>query len=78
MCVMSRSARKTGPRSPSTSLFQSNTVYWLHQLDLTPDLNTIFSTFHKASIQRKIRRAEREGLTCNMAGPNSFWMLFAD
>ena len=28
-----------------------------------PDLNTIFSSFHKSSIQRKIRRAQREGLT---------------
>ena len=46
----------------NTSLFQSNRVYWLHHLDLTPDLDTIFSSFHKGSIQRKIRRAEREGL----------------
>ena len=54
---------KSGVATPSKSLFQSNTVHWLHQLDLMPDLKTIFSTFHKSSIQRKIRRAQSEGLT---------------
>lgn len=34
----------------------------LHQLDLKADLDSLFSRFHKDSIQRKIRRAEREGL----------------
>lgn len=38
------------------------TAYTLHQLDLRPDLATIFRNFHHSSIQRKIRRAEREGL----------------
>jgi hypothetical protein len=37
--------------------------YCLHQIDLTPELNTLFANCHKNSIQRKIRRAEREGLT---------------
>lgn len=37
--------------------------YTLHRLDLRPELSTIFRNFHKNSIQRKIRRAEREGLT---------------
>jgi len=43
----------------------SNTkiTYAFHQLDLAPDLNVIYSNFHKSSTQRKIRRAEREGLT---------------
>ncbi len=36
--------------------------YWFHQLDLTPPLETLFHALHKDSIQRKIRRAEREGL----------------
>jgi len=36
--------------------------YSFHALDLRPDLETIFANFHKSSIQRKIRRAEREGL----------------
>ncbi len=44
-----------GPRSTRT--------YCLHQIDLRPDLDTLFGNCHKNSTQRKIRRAEREGLT---------------
>ncbi len=36
--------------------------YWFHELDLRPPLDTLFQAFHKDSIQRKIRRAERDGL----------------
>jgi CelD/BcsL family acetyltransferase involved in cellulose biosynthesis len=36
--------------------------YRFHKLDLSPDLDTLFRNLHKDSIQRKIRRAEREGL----------------
>lgn len=44
-------------------LFHSQRVYCFHQLDLTPDLDTLFKNFHKDSTRRKIQRAEREGLT---------------
>jgi len=37
--------------------------YWYHELDLRPSLDNIFRRLHKDSIQRKIRRAAREGLT---------------
>lgn len=37
--------------------------YYLHSLDLGPDLHTLHSNLHRGSTQRKIRRAEREGLT---------------
>jgi hypothetical protein len=36
--------------------------FWLHTLDLTPGGDELFRRFHKDCIQRKIRRAEREGL----------------
>lgn len=36
--------------------------YALHRLDLRPDLATLYANLHKSSIQRKIRRAERENL----------------
>lgn len=36
--------------------------YRFHQLDLAPDLATLFNNFHKNSVQRKICRAQREGL----------------
>jgi len=45
-----------------TSLAHTPLTYSFHQLDLEPDLDTIFGRFHKSSVQRKIRRAEREGL----------------
>lgn len=37
--------------------------YCLHRLNLNPSLQALFHRFHKSCIQRKIRRAEREGLT---------------
>lgn len=37
--------------------------FCFHALDLRPGLQQIFDNFHKDSIQRKIRRAEREGLS---------------
>ena len=40
--------------------------YTLHRLDLRADLDTLFRGFHKDSIQRKIKRAKREGLTCEV------------
>jgi CelD/BcsL family acetyltransferase involved in cellulose biosynthesis len=44
------------------SLQLTATPYTLHQLDLGPDVETLFHNCHKNSTQRKILRAEREGL----------------
>ena len=41
----------------------ASSKYILHRLDLKPDIRTLFGAFHKDSIQRKIKRAKREGLT---------------
>jgi hypothetical protein len=41
---------------------RSEVPYSFHALDLGPSLETIFGNFHQSSIQRKIRRAEREQL----------------
>jgi lipid II:glycine glycyltransferase (peptidoglycan interpeptide bridge formation enzyme) len=46
-----------------TSLQRGIAAYTLHQLDLTPDIDTLFRNCHKNSTQRKILRAEREGLS---------------
>jgi CelD/BcsL family acetyltransferase involved in cellulose biosynthesis len=43
--------------------FEPLETYCLHELDLTPDLDTLFRSFHKDSVQRKIKRAARESLT---------------
>lgn len=37
-------------------------TYTLHRIDLQPNLGGIFANFHPSSIQRKIKRAERESL----------------
>ena len=62
------------------SLSRSTVRYTFHVLDLRPDLGTIFANFHKSSIQRKIRRAEREGLTYREGVSdlllNDFYTLF--
>ena len=42
--------------------FHDGQTYLLHRLDLRPDLQQLFRNLQKDSIQRKIRRAEREGL----------------
>lgn len=46
----------------ASSLHHVTVPYTFHQLDLAPDLATLFSNCHKDSTQRKISRAEREGL----------------
>jgi hypothetical protein len=40
--------------------------YWFHTLDLTPALDQIFTGFHKDSVQRRIRRAEKARLLCEI------------
>jgi GNAT acetyltransferase-like protein len=42
---------------------QHRTSYFLHVLDLRPELNDVFWSLDKDSVQRRIRRAERAGLT---------------
>lgn len=43
--------------------FHTAKSYCFHKLDLRVELDKLFRGFHKSSIQRKIRRAEREALT---------------
>jgi hypothetical protein len=37
--------------------------YYIHEIDLTPGEDEIFRQFHKTSVQQRIHRAEREGVT---------------
>lgn len=54
--------RPTRPLAFTGSLSCSTCEHYFHKIDLAPDLETLFSNCHKNSTQRKIRRAEREGL----------------
>lgn len=42
--------------------FQPAARYYLHRLSLRPDLDQLFRSLHKDSVQRRIRRAERAGV----------------
>jgi hypothetical protein len=42
--------------------FLPTATYFLHTLDLRPDLNEVFRSLDKDSVQRRIQRAERAGL----------------
>jgi hypothetical protein len=54
--------RPLQPFSVMSALHQKTVTYSYHLLDLNPGLNKLFQNLHKSSIQRQIRRAEREGL----------------
>jgi hypothetical protein len=43
--------------------FQPSDRYLLHVINLRPELADLFRHFHKNSIQRRIRKAEKEGLS---------------
>jgi lipid II:glycine glycyltransferase (peptidoglycan interpeptide bridge formation enzyme) len=72
--------RPLTPFEITTSLNRVQVHYSFHQLDLSPSLATLFENLHKNCIQRKIRRAEREGLTYeegrSKALLESFYRLF--
>jgi hypothetical protein len=51
------------PLSPNARYGQATESYWFHELSLAPSLDLIFRGCHKDSIQRSIRRAERERLS---------------
>jgi CelD/BcsL family acetyltransferase involved in cellulose biosynthesis len=46
---------------PSNDGFNASAEYYLHSIDLRPDLGTIFARFHRSQTQRAIRAAERAG-----------------
>ena len=50
-------------RGSSSAGFKQTQASYIHTLNLSPSQDEIFRSFNKDSIQRKIRRAEREGLT---------------
>jgi hypothetical protein len=53
-------------------------TYVFHALDLRPGLDTLFGNLHKNSTQRKIQRAEREGLSCEAGRSRALLDAFYD
>jgi hypothetical protein len=56
--------------------FEASAAFCLHRLDLHPALGELFQNLHKDSTQRKIRRAEREGLICEEGRSEEFLERF--
>lgn len=54
--------RPITPLGRGSKDLENTAGFCLHRLDLRPDLSEIFRGFHRDCVQRKIRRAEREGL----------------
>lgn len=52
--------------------FSPTVSYCFHALSLEPALESLFHNFHKDSTQRKIKRAEREGVTEQVGRSDSF------
>ena len=54
----------TGEQGPLSDWpgFHEERNYYLHSLDLRPEISKLFEGLHKGSIRRKVQRARREGL----------------
>ena len=50
------------------AVFARSETFYLHTLDLRPEADQLLRSFDKASVQRNLRRAEREGLTYEEGG----------
>lgn len=65
------------PLPETTSMLASEGIpagesFAFHSVDLQPDADTLFKSFHKSCIQRKITRAEREGLRYEVGRSKEF------
>jgi CelD/BcsL family acetyltransferase involved in cellulose biosynthesis len=56
--------------------FQPSESFYFHELDLSPGLDQLFKSLHKDSIQRKIRRAEKEQLSYEVGRTDEFIETF--
>jgi CelD/BcsL family acetyltransferase involved in cellulose biosynthesis len=70
--------RPVRPFSDMIRSWHAEDCYVFHELDLRPDLNTLFAKFHKSSTQRKIRRAQREGLNYETGRSRALLEIFWD
>jgi len=70
--------RSQQPLEGTTPLRRSTLSYCVHHIDLRPNLNTLFGNCQKSCVQRKIRRAEREGLICETGQSDELLEAFWD
>jgi len=50
--------------------------FWFHKIDLRPSRDELFRSFHRDCVQRKVRRAEREALSCEVGRSESLLQQF--
>lgn len=58
--------------------FHPHESFCFHELDLSPGVDVLFRNFHKDSTQRRIRKAEREGLNVEEGRSDSLRDQFYD
>jgi CelD/BcsL family acetyltransferase involved in cellulose biosynthesis len=56
--------------------YQPSESFYFHELDLAPSIEHLFKGLHKDSIQRKIRRAEKEQLSYEVGRTDEFIETF--
>ena len=61
---------------PGGSHFTEADSYVFHSLDLRPSLDQIYRNFHEDCVRRKIRRAERERLACEVGNSETLLRAF--
>jgi hypothetical protein len=61
---------------PSLAVFEKAKTFYFHKLDLRPSMDDLYRSFHKDCVQRKIQRAEREGLVCEEGREDSLLSKF--
>ncbi len=71
---------RTADLAMGESMFGGSETFYLHTLDLRPDISQIYRAFHKNHVQRMLRRSERAGLTheqgASTALLDKFYRLF--
>jgi hypothetical protein len=67
------------PLSSSTgeeSGLQRTQSFYVHRIDLRPPLAEIYRAFHPSCVKRQIRRAERDGLECEVGNSSALLRKF--
>lgn len=63
---------------PAQSQYTSSTNFSWHNVDLRPDLDTIYRKFHLNCIRRRIKRADQEGLVYERGTSEDLLKRFGD
>ena len=61
---------------PQRMRLERDEAYCFHHLDLRPSLDELYRKFHKSCVQRKIHKAEREGLQYDEGRSEELWSKF--